>query len=112
VLVDDELAGTSPVKVMIAAGHTVRIRAEFAGHAPAEDSRVVGDRAETFRLALKPLVATAPPLDAGTGAKNVRRPGGRRQPTGRDTPSETKPDDTRAPASGSGSTFDPENIAH
>ncbi len=108
VFIDDELAGTSPVKVALTAGRAVRVRAEHAGHSSTEERHVVGDRAETVRLALAPVVDAAPPIDAGADAATVTRPG-RPRPPGRETPSGTKPNET--PPAGSGSGFDPENIA-
>lgn len=75
VFVDDELAGPSPATVPLAAGRTVRIRAEHPGRAPAENSHVVGDRAEAFRLALA-LLADATPTDAARTPRQQSVPTG------------------------------------
>ena len=110
VFVDDELAGTSPLKVALTPGRSVSVRAELAGHLPSQTSHVVGEKAETVRLALCPRVDASVPMDAGIDASATSRSGGRR-PGGR-RPPEGKPSETTTPASGHGSGgFDPENIA-
>ncbi|MBZ0238265.1 MAG: serine/threonine protein kinase [Deltaproteobacteria bacterium] len=115
VFVDDELVGTSPTKVQLARGRSVKVRAELAGHSSTEIAHVVGDRAETVRLTLAPPVDAALPIDAGIdGAPTTRNETGRRTGGTRKPP--TGAGSGSAPASGSSgsgskNTFDPEGIA-
>ena len=116
VFVDDELIGTSPIKVPLPPGRTVKVRAELAGHEPTETSHVVGERAETVRLMLKRPAHAAPAVDAGVDAPTSTsstgkrpRPGSRRPPPGDGGGSASG----SAPGSADQSKgFDPENIAH
>lgn len=115
VFVDDELVGTSPTKVQLAPGRSVKVRAELAGHESAETTHVVGEHAETVRLTLAPPIDAAVPIDAGVDAAPAtsrtgsgRRPGGSRRTPAADGAS-------AAGSSGAGSAtanpFDPEGIA-
>jgi serine/threonine protein kinase len=108
VFVDDELVGTSPTKVELAAGRRVRVRAELSGFPSTESEHVVGDRAETVRLTFTAQVEAAVAVDAGADAAATARGRSRSRgtPRGKEVGS----------ASGSGSAkatggFDPENIA-
>ncbi len=114
VFVDDELVGTSPARVQIPAGRKVMVRAELAGHGSTETPHVVGDRAETVRLAFTPIIDAATAADAGIDAAasvgEHGRPGGRRGGTG----GRGNAGSGAASGTGSGSApggFDPENIA-
>ena len=107
VFVDDELVGTSPTKVDLAVGRTVKVRAELGGFSSTETDHTVGERAETVRLAFSSAVSASVPVDAGVDAPTTARGRTRRH---------NQAGDGQASSKGSGSArapvaFDPENIA-
>lgn len=116
VFVDDELVGTSPVKVLLAPGRSVKVRAELVDHTAAETIHVVGDHAETVRLRLERPIDAAMPVDAGVDApRDTSRTGtdrrlgrGKRVRTGTGAGTGTG---STGSASGDGKPFDPESIS-